>query len=100
MFQHKDQNQNWCVIGYVNVQKMSFHIFGHFRPNSFFLVTMATNNKLRERNKANLNYKYNLCGHLNRANSKSNQRKTHISLKGFNFTFFLGQISIFVIFWP
>ena len=30
--------------------------------------------------------------------SKCNQRKTGISLKGFNFTFFLGQISIFVIF--
>ena len=26
----KDQNQNWCVIGYVNVQKMSFHIFWPF----------------------------------------------------------------------
>ena len=25
---YKDQNQNRCVIGYVNVQKMSFHIFG------------------------------------------------------------------------
>ena len=24
---YKDQNQNWCVIGYVDVQKMSFHIF-------------------------------------------------------------------------
>ena len=49
---NKDQNQNWCVtvIGFVNVQKMSFHIFGRFRPNSFFLVTMATSNKLRERN--------------------------------------------------
>ena len=23
---YKDQNQYWCVIGYVNVQKMSFHI--------------------------------------------------------------------------
>ena len=22
---YKDQNQNWCVIGYVNVQKMSSH---------------------------------------------------------------------------
>ena len=30
--------------------------------------------------------------------SKCNQRKTHISLKGFDLTFFLGQISIFVIF--
>ena len=49
---YKDQNQNWCVIGYVNVQKMSYHIFGHFRPNSFFLVTMATSNKLREWNVA------------------------------------------------
>ena len=47
---YKDQNQNWCVFAYVNVQKMSFHIFGHFRPNSFFLVTMATSNKLREQN--------------------------------------------------
>ena len=28
----KDQFQNWCVIEYVNVHKMSFHIFGHFRP--------------------------------------------------------------------
>ena len=27
---YKDQNQNWCVIGYVNVQKMSFHIFWPF----------------------------------------------------------------------
>ena len=26
---YKDQNQNWCLIGYGNVQKMSFHIFGH-----------------------------------------------------------------------
>ena len=26
---YKDQNQNWCVIGYMNVQKMSYHIFGH-----------------------------------------------------------------------
>ena len=25
---YKDQNQNWCVIGYVNVQKMSFQVFG------------------------------------------------------------------------
>ena len=33
---YKDQNQNWCVIAYVNVQKMSFHVFGHFRPNFFF----------------------------------------------------------------
>ena len=24
---YKDRNQNWCVIGYVNVQKMSFHIY-------------------------------------------------------------------------
>ena len=56
---YKDQNQNWCVIGYVNVQKMSFHIFGHFRPNSFFLVTMATRKMLREQNTAYLNYKYN-----------------------------------------
>ena len=47
---YKDQNQNWCVIGYVNVQKISFHIFGHFMPNSSFLVTMATSNKLREWN--------------------------------------------------
>ena len=47
---YKDQNQNWCVIGYVNVQKMSFHSFGRFSPNSFFLVTMAMSNKLRERN--------------------------------------------------
>ena len=23
---YKDQNQNWCVIGYVNVQNMSFNI--------------------------------------------------------------------------
>ena len=45
---YKDQNQNWCVIGYVNVQKMSFYIFGHYRPNSFILVTMATSNKLGE----------------------------------------------------
>ena len=45
----KDQNQKWCVIRYVNVQKMSFHIFGHFRPKSFFLVTMATGNKLSKR---------------------------------------------------
>ena len=47
---YKDQNQNWCVIGYVNVQKMSIRIFGRFRPNSFFLVTMATSHKLREQN--------------------------------------------------
>ena len=47
---YKDQNQNWCVVGYVNVQKCLFTFFGHFRPNSFFLVTMATSNKLRERN--------------------------------------------------
>ena len=79
-------------------KKMSFHIFGHFGPNSFFLVTMTTSNKLRERNIAYLNYKYNQCSHLNRASSKCNQRKTHISLKGFNFTFLIGQISIFVIF--
>ena len=46
---YKDHNQNWCVIEYVNVQKMSFLIFGNFRPNSFFLVTMATSNKLIER---------------------------------------------------
>ena len=45
---HKDQNQNGFVIGNVNVQNMSFHIFAHFRPNSFVLVTMATSNKLRE----------------------------------------------------
>ena len=44
---YKDQNQNWCVIGYVNVQKMSFNIFSHLRPNSVILVTMATSNKLR-----------------------------------------------------
>ena len=49
---YKDQNQNWCVIGYANVQKMSFDIFGHLSPNSFFLVMMATSNKLRERNTA------------------------------------------------
>ena len=67
---------------------------------SSLLVTMATSNKRREWTIAHLIYKYNLCGHLNRASSKCNQRKTHISLKGFNFTFFLGQISIFVIFWP
>ena len=47
---YKDQNQNWCVIGYVNVQKCFFTFFCRFRPNSFFLVTMATSNKLRERN--------------------------------------------------
>ena len=47
---YKDQNKNWCVIGYVNVQKMYFHIFGHLRQNSFFFVTKATSNKLRERN--------------------------------------------------
>ena len=29
LLSYKDQNQNWCFIGYVNVQKMSFHIFGH-----------------------------------------------------------------------
>ena len=51
---YKDQNQNWCVIGYVNVQKCLFTFFGHFRPSSFFLVTMATSNKLRERNIAYL----------------------------------------------
>ena len=56
---YKDQNQNGCVIGYVNVQKCLFTFFGHFRPNSFFLVTMATSNKLRERGIAYLNYKYN-----------------------------------------
>ena len=28
MFQHY-KDQNWCDIGYLNVQKMSFHIFGH-----------------------------------------------------------------------
>ena len=78
-------------------KKCLFTFFGHLRPNSFFLVTMATSNKLREQNIAYLNYKCNLCGHLNRASSKCNQRKTHISLKGFNFTIFLGQISIFVI---
>ena len=33
---YKDQNKNWCVIGYVNVQKMYFHNFGHLRQNSFF----------------------------------------------------------------
>ena len=27
---YKDQNQNWCVIGYMNVQKRSFHIFWPF----------------------------------------------------------------------
>ena len=47
---YKDQNLNWCVIGYVNVQKCIFIFFGRFRPNSFFLVTMATSNKRRERN--------------------------------------------------
>ena len=36
---YKDQNQNCCVIGYVNVQKCLFTFFGHFMPNSFFLVT-------------------------------------------------------------
>ena len=37
---YKDQNQNCCVIGYVNVQKKClFTFFGHFRPNlpSFWL---------------------------------------------------------------
>ena len=29
---YKDPNQNWCVIGYVNVQKMSFYIFGQIPP--------------------------------------------------------------------
>ena len=27
---YKDQNQNWCVFEYVNVQKMPFHIFWPF----------------------------------------------------------------------
>ena len=27
---YKDQNQNWCVIGYAKVQKMPFHIFWPF----------------------------------------------------------------------
>ena len=45
---HKVQNQKWCVIEYVNVQKCLFTFFGHFRPNSFVLVTMATSYKLRE----------------------------------------------------
>ena len=44
---YKDQNRNWCVIGYVNVFS---HFFGHFRPNSFFLVTMTTSNKRRKWN--------------------------------------------------
>ena len=48
--EYKDRNQNVYVIVYVNVQKMSFHIFGPFRPKSFFLVTMAASNKLRKRN--------------------------------------------------
>ena len=27
---YEDQNQNWCVIGYVIVQKISFYIFWPF----------------------------------------------------------------------
>ena len=45
-----DQNQNWCVIGYMKVKTVFSQIFGHFSPNSSLLVTMATRNKLRERN--------------------------------------------------
>ena len=45
---YKDQNQNRCVIGYVNVQKMSFSHFWPFYAELFFFVTMATCNNLRE----------------------------------------------------
>ena len=34
-------------------------IFGHLKLNSSMLVTMATKNKLRERNIDYLNFKYN-----------------------------------------
>ena len=47
---YKDQNKNWCVIGYVSCKTVFSQILGHFRPNSSLLVTMALNNKLRERN--------------------------------------------------
>ena len=49
---YKDKNQYRCVIGYMKVQKLSIFtdFFVIFSPNSSSLVTMATGNKLGERN--------------------------------------------------
>ena len=49
---YKDKNQNRCVIGYMKVQKLSIftYFLVIFSPIFSLLVTMATGNKLRERN--------------------------------------------------
>ena len=51
MFQHiKIGIKIGVLLDICMCKKCLFTFFGHFRPNSFFLVTMATSNKLRERN--------------------------------------------------
>ena len=98
----KDQNQKWCFILICAVAKTVFsQIFGHFRPSSSLLVTMAMSNTLRERNIYYLNFNYNICGALNRAISKCYQKKSNVtkaSLKGDNFTLllFMNILSFFI----